>query len=139
MVMVMTMLTRSGLARRCGVNPETVRFYERRGILPHPSRTPSNYRVYGEETVKRLLFIKRSKELGFTLGEIQELLSLRAAPGAECADVRSRAEAKILDIEGKIRALRSMKKALSGLMAECGENVPVSECPILEALDADDA
>jgi MerR family copper efflux transcriptional regulator len=83
-------------------------------------------------------FIKRAQELGFSLKEIQELLSLRAAPKTRCADVRRRAVAKIDDIDERIRALRAMKKALTKLVAECAGRAPVSDCPILESLDAEE-
>lgn len=118
------------------VNIQTVRYYERRGLLPKPSRTHSNYRLYSEESVRRVRFIKRAQELGFTLEEIKELLSLRAAPRTRCADVRNRATAKLQDIDDKVRTLRAMRKALTKLIGECSGQGPVTECPILEALDA---
>lgn len=120
------------------VNIQTVRYYERRGLLPKPSRTDSNYRLYSEESVRRVRFIKRAQELGFTLEEIKELLSLRAAPRTRCADVRTRATAKLQDIDDKVRTLRAMRKALTKLIGECSGQGPVTECPILEALDAKD-
>jgi len=120
------------------VNIQTVRYYERRGLLPKPSRTDSNYRLYSEESVRRVRFIKRAQELGFTLEEIKELLSLRAAPRTRCVDVRNRAAAKLQDIEDKVRTLRAMRKALTKLIGECLGQGPVTECPILEALDSKD-
>jgi MerR family mercuric resistance operon transcriptional regulator len=103
-------------------------------LLPEPPRTVSNYRAYPEEAVRRVRFIKRAQELGFTLSDIQELLSLRAAPGARCVDVRERAEAKVRAIEDKIRSLEAMREACTRLIAACSRSGPVSECPILEAL-----
>lgn len=123
------------VARRAGVNLQTIHYYERRGLLPEPPRTPSNYRLYPEDTVRRVRFVKRAQELGFTLKEIEELLSLRASPRSRCADVRRRAQAKMDDIDGKIRALQGMRKALGKLIGECSGKGPVSECPILETLD----
>lgn len=131
----MAELTRGVLAKRAGVNLETIRFYEKQGLIPEPPRSGSNYRLYPEDALRRVLFIKRAQELGFTLREIGELLSLQATPGTDCADVRGRAEAKVQDIDGKIRALRSMRKVLSRLVGECSGKGPVTECPILESLN----
>ena len=122
------------VARRASVNLQTVHYYEREGLVPRPPRTASNYRMYTKDAVRRVRFIKRAQELGFTLKEIKELLSLRATPRARCADVYKRAEVKIQDIDGKVRTLRAMRKALSSLMSECVGRSPVSECPILGAL-----
>src|SRR5438445_10622353 len=90
-------LTIGQLARRAGVGIETVRFYERQGLLEEPARKESGYRQYQEDVVARLRFIKRAKELGFSLREIMELLSLRVDPTTRCAEVRSKAAAKISD------------------------------------------
>ena len=124
------------LAKKARVNVETVRYYERRGLIPEPPRRRSGYRQYSRDDVARIRFIKRAKELGFSLKEISELLSLRADPQTTCGDVKGQAEAKIADIEGKVRALQRMKEALKKLAASCGGYGPTSECPILEALDA---
>ena len=131
----MNSLTIGQLAKIAGVGVETVRFYERKGLLAEPNRRPSGYRQYGEEVVNRLRFIKRAKELGFTLNEIKELLSLRLDPTTTCADVKERAEEKIDDIEAKIRTLRRMKNALVKVTKACSGRGGTSECPILEALD----
>jgi MerR family mercuric resistance operon transcriptional regulator len=131
-------LTIGRLARAVGVNLETVRYYERRGLLPKPPRSGSGYRLFPAETKRRLRFIRRAQELGFSLGEIRELLSLRLAPAAKSADVRRRAQAKITDIEAKIRSLQSMKKALRELTLTCSGCGPVRDCPILESVDAED-
>jgi len=131
----MDILTIGQLARRAGVGVETVRFYERKGLLSEPDRKPSGYRQYKPETVERLRFIRRAKELGFTLREIQELLSLRLDPATNCADVRARAVAKIEEIESKIRTLRRMKTSLVKLSKACSGNGTISECPILESLE----
>jgi len=136
--MKMESLTIGRLARAVGVNLETVRYYERRGLLPKPPRSGSGYRLFPIEAKRRLRFIRRAQELGFSLGEIRELLSLRVAPTAKSADVRRRARAKITDIEAKIRSLQSMKKALHELTETCSGCGPVRDCPILESLDAED-
>lgn len=135
----METLTRGELAQRCAVNFETVRYYEQQGLIPKPSRSASNYRLYDEDTVRRIRFIKRAQELGFTLHEIKELLSLRAEPRAGCADVRERAQTKVRDIDEKIRTLRGMRRALSRLMTECSGRGGISECPILDALEDDES
>jgi Hg(II)-responsive transcriptional regulator len=134
----MTNLKVGEVAKRAGVNLQTIHYYERRGLLPKPPRTESNYRTYPDEAVLRVRFIKRAQELGFTLKEIKELLSLRAAPRTRCADVRNRAEAKVQDIDDKVKTLRAMRKALTKLIGECSGKGPVTQCPILEALDLED-
>ncbi len=126
-------LTIGRLAREVGVNLETVRYYERRGLLPKPPRSTSGYRLFPVEAARRLRFIRRAQELGFSLGEIRELLLLRVAPTAKSADVRRRAQAKITDIEAKIRSLQSIKEALRELTKTCSGCGSVRECPILES------
>ncbi len=125
------------LARRTGVGIETVRYYERRGLLHEPQRRQSGYRQYGEDAVARLQFIRRAKDIGFTLREIGELLSLGHDLSAPAVDVKGRAEAKIADIEGKICSLQRMQKALKSLTSACDEHGTVGECPLLEALSED--
>src|SRR5438094_8050761 len=107
--MQMNSLTIGHLARKAGINLETVRYYERRGLLPKPPRNTSGYRMFPSEAARRLRFIQRAKQLGFSLREIQELLSLRVAPPTKSIEIRARAEAKISDIEAKIKSLESMK------------------------------
>ena len=131
------MLTTSQLANSAGVNVETLRYYERRGLLPEPPRRASGYRQYSQDDVARLQFIKRAKELGFTLQEVQELLNLRVDPDTPCAMVKRRADLKIIDIEEKLRSLKKIKKALNKLAATCSGRGPVGDCPILEALGGD--
>src|SRR5438552_5099624 len=123
------------LAQQSGINLETVRFYERRGLLPKPPRSTSGYRLYPAEAVQRLRFIHRAKELGFSLAETKELLSLRLSPRTSSAAVRQRAETKISEIEIKIKTLESMKRALRKLTRTCEGCGPISECPILESFD----
>ncbi len=128
-------LTIGEVARRGGVGIETVRYYEREGLLAKPLRTASGYRQFDDDAIARLQFIRRAKELGFTLNEIKDLLSLRVDAQTSCKDVRTRAKAKIADIEDKIKSLRRMKNALARLMQECSQRGSDSECPILDALE----
>ena len=125
------------VAERGRVNLQTIRYYEREGLLPEPPRLPSGYRAYPERTVQRVRFIKRAQELGFTLSEIRELLSLRVEGRRDRSDVRSIAKAKIADIEQKMRALEGMKQALLRLTRTCSGSGPASECPILERIDSE--
>ncbi len=128
-------LTRGALAKRGQVNIETIRYYEREGLLPNPPRSPAGYRVFFEEDVRRVRFIKRTQELGFSLKEIKELLALKIEPGSTRADVRARAEAKIAEIEEKIKTLRSMKRSLERLTESCSGCGPIAGCPILESVE----
>lgn len=128
-------LTIGQVAKNAGVGIETVRFYERQGLISEPPRKESGYRQYPEDVVARLRFIHRAKELGFSLKEIKELLALRLDPATTCAEVKSRATAKIADIEAKIETLQRMKKALVKLTKSCSGRGPTSECPILDALE----
>ncbi len=135
----MVSLTIGRLARKARVNLETVRYYERRGLLPRPPRSASGYRLFPKDAARRLMFIRRAQELGFSLGEIRELLSLRVAHNTSSAVIRKRAEHKIADIEAKIKSLESMKKTLRKLTNACAGCGPVSECPILESLEREDS
>ena len=130
-------LTIGRLAKQVGLGIETVRFYERQGLIEPPPRTDSNYRIYPVEEVARLRFIKKAKSLGFTLNEIKELMFIRHDPHATKADIKSRTVAKIKDIEEKIRDLTRIKTALEHLASSCDGHGPLDECPILEALDSD--
>jgi len=131
----MKSLTIGHLARESGMNLETVRYYERRGLLPKPPRSASGYRLFPIDARRRLRFIQRAKELGFSLKEIGELLSLRVSPTTTSAGIRAKAEAKIIDIKSKIRTLESMEKTLRKLTKSCTECGSLAECPILESLD----
>src|SRR5262249_10440299 len=130
----MKTLTIGQVARQAGVGVETVRFYEREGLLAEPARRESGYRQYEGGAVARLRFIRRAKELGFTWKEIRELLALRDDPDAGRADVRQRAERKVADIEARVRDLVRMRDALGRLAAACHGDGPAEGCPILEAL-----
>ncbi len=131
----METLTIGKLAKKAGVNIETIRYYERRKLIPEPPRRESGYRQYGPDFVIRIQFIKRAQELGFSLNEIAELLALRIDPETNCSEVRNRAESKITNIEGKIQTLQSMKQALVELVQVCNRNGTTGECPILETLE----
>ena len=135
-VRMMEGMTIGRLAREGQVNVETVRYYERRGLLPRPPRRPSGYRAFPASTVRVLRFVRTAQALGFSLKEIKALLSLRIQPGRGCADVRERAEQKMREIDRKIRMLQAMRKALVRLTAACSGRGPISECPILESLEA---
>jgi MerR family transcriptional regulator, copper efflux regulator len=130
-------LTIGQVAKHAGVGVETVRFYERQGLITRPARPQSGYRRYSQEVVQRIRFIRRAKELGFSLSEVRELLELRADPTRTRADVRVRALAKIADIEGRVQALLRMKHVLEQLARECTGEAPLSECPILDMLEVD--
>lgn len=130
----MESLTIGKLAKKAKVNIETIRYYERRCLLPKPRRRESGYREYTDDMVMRIQFIKHAQNLGFSLKEIQELLSLRLDPRTPCAKVKNRTEMKIEDIGKKIKSLQKMKKALVKLTKACSGKGTVTECPILEAL-----
>ncbi len=123
------------VARRAGVNIQTLRYYERRGLLRKPPRTSSGYRQYPSEVVRLIRFVKRAQELGFTLKEIKELLRLRSDQRASCSEVRAAAAVKLRDINNRIEALRRMRGALRILVVSCRNKTSIRECPILEALD----
>jgi MerR family transcriptional regulator, copper efflux regulator len=123
------------LADATGVGVETLRFYEREGLLPEPPRTESGYRLFDTDAVRRVRFILRAKELGFTLAETSELLDLRITNPSACGEVEATARAKVADIEARIRELDRIKDALQGLVRTCAANERTGECPILDALD----
>ena len=114
-------LRSSTLAERGGVNLQTIRYYEREGLLPKPPRLKSGYRMFPETAVQRVRFIKRAQELGFQLSEVRQLLSIQIDPAKECSDVQRLAKAKVEDIEARIRTLQSMRRVLSNLADACPE------------------
>ncbi len=122
------------VAGEAGVNVQTLRFYERRGLLKTASRRPSGYREYAPDSVRRVRFIKRAQQLGFTLNEVQELLRLRDDPSVPCPEVRATAQAKVAEIDEKIRHLRAMKKALEALAQSCAASRE-HRSTLLEALN----
>jgi Hg(II)-responsive transcriptional regulator len=133
--MAITTFTVGQLADRAEVNLATVRYYERRGLIPEPPRRPSGYRSYAEEDVRRIRFIKRAQDLGFSLREIQELLDLRVEPNPTCADIRPQVEAKLTQIAAKIKALQQMQAHLTQLLHTCDGSSLTDPCSILEAIE----
>lgn len=128
-------LTISKVAREAGVNVQTLRYYERRGILEEPARTPAGYRQYDPETVTRIRFIKRAQDLGFTLDEVNELLELRVEHGAACGAVEAKARETVERVDEKLRQLSRMRDVLSDLVEACERRRETEDCPILEALE----
>ena len=128
-------LTIGKLAQETGVPVETIRFYERRGLIADPPRKPSGYRQYQGETVRRLRFIRRAKELGFSLREIDELLALRREASAPCGEVREQIRGRIRDVRERIHDLRRMEQALEELFALCESTDSLGECPMLAVLE----
>ena len=128
-------------ARKAGVGVETIRFYERRGLVDQPPKPGfgGGFRVYPDETVHRVRFIRQAQELGFSLREIDELLSLRADPAKDCGDVRERAEAKLDQVNQKIAHLESIRGALRELIAACPGRGALRGCSIVGAIESADA
>jgi MerR family copper efflux transcriptional regulator len=122
------------LAKQANVNIETIRYYERRGLIPEPPRNDSGHRQYSTEAVKRTEFIKRCQSLGFSLKEIQEILELRMTPKSTCADMQSRVTEKMTDVDGKIAELIQIRDGLGRLQKKCTGTGPIGKCPILEEL-----
>ena len=121
------------LSKRTGVNIETIRYYEKIGAMPNPPRTAAGYRVYGGDLLKRLTFIRRCRQLGFSMAEIHQLLDLVDAHGYTCAEVQALTLEHAEMVKQKIRDLKSLEKTLRGIASQCtGKKVP--ECPIIDAL-----
>lgn len=133
-IAIMQTFTIGQLASRAQVNVETVRFYERKGLIRQPDRG-DNYRQYSEEEVRTILFIKQAKSLGFTLNQIKELLSLRLSRPSNCRSVREKTEAKLVEVKEKIKALRRLERVLAGLVTSCMTEARTDHCPILESLE----
>jgi MerR family transcriptional regulator, copper efflux regulator len=127
----MTVMKIGEVAKRSHIGIETIRYYEREGLLLEPERRPSGYRQYDESTVERLEYIRRAKDLGFTLADIKELLELSFVAHAGCDHIRQRAEAKITDIEEKIRSLQQMKRSLGKIVERCGKKNSTEDCPLV--------
>lgn len=127
------MWTPSQLAKQAGVGRETLRYYEREGLLPYPHRTPSGYRQYDARALETVLFIKRAQALGFSLGEVRELMALDQRPetlGA-VADVKRLAERKLADIREKLATLHRLEAVLDTLVQQCQGSGPMAHCPIM--------
>ncbi|KIC31480.1 MerR family transcriptional regulator [Leisingera sp. ANG-S5] len=128
-----TSLTRGELAKATGCNLETIRYYEKTGIMPDPPRTAAGHRIYGQSHIQRLRFILRARELGFAIDEIKGLLGLVDGGTQTCGEVKALTERHLSDVRRKIEDLRRIEKVLAATAGQCsGEDVP--ECPVLEAL-----
>ena len=123
------------IAKRAGIGVETVRFYERKALIARPPKPPNGgFRSYSAETVERIRFIRQAQSLGFSLKEIDELLSLRADPSTDCSDVRERARGKLREVKAKIARLNAIGSALEELIDACPGKGAARLCSILEAL-----
>jgi len=129
-------MTIGQVAKRAGVGVETIRFYERKGLIAQPPRLNFGFRYYSNNDVVHVRFIQKGKELGFSLKEIAELLSLEGNPQATCGDVKQRAEDKITTIEERVRDLQKMKRSLMRLTAACSGGGSIEDCPILDCFEA---
>ena len=127
-------MTSGQLAKKSGVGVETLRFYEREGLLPKPARLASGYRQYPAEAVERVRFVRRAQLLGFQLKDIKELLALRENPDAGSGEVREKAVAKLADIDQRIKDLEVMRTELTRLVAACNGSGPAAGCPIIAAI-----
>ncbi|MCP9443547.1 MAG: MerR family transcriptional regulator, partial [Nitrospira sp.] len=123
------------LAKAAGVHIQTVRYYERRKLLVPVSRLPSGYRLYDDEALKRLRFIKNAQRLGFTLREIEGLFNLRIGAAIQCRNVQEQASAKLATVEAKIRDLEALARALRSLIGACRKGRRTDDCPILSSLE----
>ncbi len=124
----------SQLAKKCGVNKETIRYYERLGLIPVPSRSDSGYRMYPEAMVQRIGFIKRMQDLGFTLHEIDKLLGVTDRDEVKCKDMYDFTAIKLQEIQRKIKDLKKIEQMLINLKEKCPKNKEMYECPIIETL-----
>ena len=133
----MKLLTIGQLSKKSEVSIQTIRYYERQGLIPKAQRSLSGYRLFTSEAVARINFIKQAQQLSFTLAEIEGLLSISADPKSTCVDAKKYADAKIADMEEKIKSLQRMKQMLSILAEKCHKNGSPNECPLLEFLETD--
>lgn len=132
----MTDMTIGRVAKKAGVGVETIRFYERRGLIEQPIKPDgAGFRNYPDEVVVQVRFIRRAQQIGFSLAEIGELLSLKADPTSDCGDIRERASAKLEEVDEKITSLKRMRKALNEMIAACPASGALRACSILDALE----
>lgn len=132
----MKVLAIGAVSKLSGVSVEAIRYYEREGLLDKAKRSESGYRQYQPDIIRRLAFIRRAQDLGFSLVEIRELLHLRTSSKSSCRSVRAKAEEKITIVDKKIVELQQIKNALEILASTCTDgDAPTSACPILDALD----
>lgn len=131
------MLTVGQLAKACEVRVDTVRYYERIGMIGEADRTDAGYRKFNEEAAERIHFIKSAQGMGFTLDEIKELLNLAEDDGANCSDICKFAREKIGDLEKQIRQMRAFKRELEDLVTACsGDGRPIKSCKILARMNS---
>ena len=128
-------MTIGKIAKKTALNVQTIRFYERAGLLEEAKRTPAGYRQFEENTVERIEFIRKAQKIGYSLEEIRELLSLSVSKENPCDRVRLMTEAKIVEINEKMRDLRELKSRLERLVGQCVAGGPEGNCPILESLN----
>lgn len=125
------------VASRAKVNKETVRYYEKRGLIPEPDRRRSGYRIFTQRHIDQIKFIKRAQQLGFTLSEIKELLELRMDEDTTCSEIRDEAQKKYRDVIQKIEDLQRIEATLVDLIDSCADDGPKGKCPILDALEGE--
>lgn len=124
----------SEIAKKAGMNKETIRFYEKKGLMHDPLRTDGGYRQYSQQDLERLIFIKNAKDLGFALAEIKELLEIADGEIYKCSDVRKIAENKLEYIDNQLKHLKKLKSTLANLVSECQRAREIKYCPIIESL-----
>lgn len=132
----MANLRRGELAKQCGVNGETLRYYEKRKLLAPPARSSSGYRLYSQDDVARIRFIKNAQRVGFTLSDIEELLKLRVEKNRPCKSVLTKAQVKLREVDRKIAGLKAMRSVLTRLIDRCERAAPTSQCPIIESFES---
>lgn len=125
--------SRGQLAKKTGVKAETIRYYEKYGLLDDPERSSGGHRVYSDEDARKLVFVRRCRELGFSLIEIEQLLELADTSGRNCAQVQRSTQIHLDDVRSKIRDLRRMERTLAELISQCENNASAS-CPIIDSL-----
>ena len=123
------------IAKEAKVNIQTIRYYERRNILKPTQIKESGYRLYAEDAVKTVAFVKHAQELGFSLDEIKQLINLRAPSVGRCESVRKRAKDRLSDVQEKLKLLRQIEKTLKKLINDCESNKTIRECPIIDSLE----
>lgn len=131
----MTAMSIGQVAAETGITVEAIRYYENQALIPEAPRSPAGYRLFPADTIKRIRFIQRAQDLGFSLRDIHALLGLRNAPGASCATVKARAEEKLAEVDKKIFELMRIRSALTNLSEQCVAQADLGDCPILDALE----
>ena len=129
-------MTRGELAKECGINIETLRYYEKKKVIEPPKRSAVGYRLYCKEYVVKIRFIQNAKKLGFTLNEISEFLNMRVDKKGHCDSAKGKAQNKLDEVEQKIKAFKSMRAVLKQLIHRCKENELTGDCPVLGSLES---